>query len=263
MRKNIKFILVFVIVLSILGTFFMANLNAATSTHEAEDSSNKLKYASVSGDYVEFDAKKDAYVEMKNVNSTSSGEMSLTFYYVADNSFPLELKVNGSTVASKDTISSTSSGTVTYQASMNSGDDNSIRFKIRDAVSGIKLDKVIISDGDSNQTEEPSSTVTTEPTDDTTDDTTASEGDITLNSGDSLENAINSISAGNTIYLNSGTYKYSSTIVIEESNKGTSSKMKNIVGKGNVVIDFSTMSEDSANRGIVLDGSYWSVEVLQ
>ncbi|MEN8905299.1 MAG: pectate lyase [Clostridiales bacterium] len=159
MKTKFKVALTICVTLAVLSSsLFIATLNAASSTHEAEASSNNLKYASVSGGNVVFDNKKDAYVEMKKVNSPSSGNATLTFYYSASNSFPLELKVNGSTICSKDTISS-SSKTVSYSANMNSGSDNKIKFKIREAVSGVKLDKVVIStDGSSSGSTSSTST---------------------------------------------------------------------------------------------------------
>lgn len=93
---------------------------------------------------------------------------------------------------------------------------------------------------------------------------TPSSGDIILtpSSSTTLQQAINSLQAGNAIYLRAGTYKYSSTIVIAEGNNGTSSAMKKIYayGDGTVTIDFSSMSENSSNRGIVLAANYWHVK---
>lgn len=89
-------------------------------------------------------------------------------------------------------------------------------------------------------------------------------GDIILTPGGSmtLEQAINTVQAGKTIFLKAGTYPYSSTIVIKEGNNGTSSSMKKIYayGDGEVIIDFSSMAENSSNRGIVLAANYWHIK---
>ena len=75
--------------------------------------------------------------------------------------------------------------------------------------------------------------------------------------------AINSISAGYTIWMEEGTYKayelYGAPIVIAESNSGAEGAYKTIssINGGTVTIDFSGMAELGSNRGIVLDGSYW------
>jgi len=48
--------------------------------HEAESSSNHLKYAKVESNYVVFDQTKDAYIEMKKVNSPVTGEVTIPLY---------------------------------------------------------------------------------------------------------------------------------------------------------------------------------------
>jgi hypothetical protein len=77
-----------------------------------------------------------------------------------------------------------------------------------------------------------------------------------------LQQAINTVQPGKAIYLKAGSYKYSSTIVIAEGNNGTSSAMKKIYAYGDGVptVDFSAMSENSSNRGIVLAANYWHVK---
>lgn len=89
-------------------------------------------------------------------------------------------------------------------------------------------------------------------------------GDIILepNGSMTLEQAIKSIQPGNTIYLKSGTYKYSKTIVIAEGNNGNPGAYKKIASYGNdkPILDFSAMAENSSNRGIVLAGNYWHIK---
>ena len=85
----------------------------------------------------------------------------------------------------------------------------------------------------------------------------------TQNAPMDLLTAINSISAGYTIWMEEGTYKayelYGAPIVIAESNSGAEGAYKTIssINGGTVIIDFSGMAELGSNRGIVLDGSYW------
>lgn len=71
--------------------------------------------------------------------------------------------------------------------------------------------------------------------------------------------ALSNIPAGGVIFLLDGTYNFTSTINIEESNSGTAAKKKTIAAyKGaKVVFDFSGQATDAANRGFVLQGSYW------
>ncbi|HAP79734.1 MAG TPA: silent information regulator protein Sir2 [Ruminococcus sp.] len=72
--------------------------------------------------------------------------------------------------------------------------------------------------------------------------------------------AIKSVKAGGMIYLLEGTYKFSETIVIDDSLSGTSGGMKTISAYpgAKVVWDFSGQgAADASKRGIVLDGDYW------
>lgn len=289
MKIKMKLFLIVSVVLIIMGTIFVVTLNAASTTHEAEASTNNLKYASVVGDYVEFKETKDAYIEMKNVNSLADGELTLTFVYSATNQFPLELKVNGTTIASKDTISSTggSWNEISYVASMNSGTNNKIKFKIRDAVSGIKLDKVIIStDEDSSVTSTPVTTtsVTTTESPQSVEPTSTQDlsGNVYYvsssgNSGNSgsnfdnaldIETAISNAKSGETLMLKGGTYKISYSSgnknTINLSKSGTSSNPIKIETYNNerAIIDFqfpeNTWVQDS--YGFYLTGDYWSIK---
>ncbi|MBR6995569.1 MAG: right-handed parallel beta-helix repeat-containing protein [Ruminococcus sp.] len=81
----------------------------------------------------------------------------------------------------------------------------------------------------------------------------------TLNTPTDVLTAIKSIPAGGTIYLLGGTYKYSSPIMIEESNAGKSGAYKTIAAYPNAAVkfDFSGEAVSGTNRGFVLDGSYW------
>ncbi|WBB73958.1 cellulose-binding protein [Micromonospora sp. WMMD1128] len=76
-----------------------------------------------------------------------------------------------------------------------------------------------------------------------------------------LASAITRIAAGGTIYLRGGTYRYSQTITIGQGNNGTSSARKNIFAyPGETpILNFSAQSEDPANRGLQVGGSYWHI----
>lgn len=71
--------------------------------------------------------------------------------------------------------------------------------------------------------------------------------------------AIAQVKAGGTIYLLGGTYKYTETILIEESNSGSAGKFKTIMAyPGETVkFDFTGQEVSGSARGFVLDGSYW------
>lgn len=117
----------------------------------------------------------------------------------------------------------------------------------------------LTTDGGTTPTVTPTPTVG--PTVTPTPTVPPSSGDIILTPSGSmtLQQAINSVQPGKAIYLKAGSYKYSTTIVIAEGNNGTSSAMKKIYayGDGEPIVDFSAMSENSSNRGIVLAANYW------
>lgn len=81
----------------------------------------------------------------------------------------------------------------------------------------------------------------------------------TMNTPTDVLTAVGSVKAGGTIYLLDGTYKFDKTILIDQNNSGSAGALKTMSAYpgADVVFDFSAMSVDGANRGIVLDGSYW------
>ncbi|MFF1511011.1 carbohydrate-binding protein [Streptomyces sp. NPDC058326] len=76
-----------------------------------------------------------------------------------------------------------------------------------------------------------------------------------------LTSAIGRVAAGGTIYVRGGTYRHSTTITVPPGNNGTSSARKTLSAyPGETpVLNFSAMTEDPANRGLALNGSYWRV----
>ncbi|WP_406674682.1 RICIN domain-containing protein [Nonomuraea sp. N2-4H] len=76
-----------------------------------------------------------------------------------------------------------------------------------------------------------------------------------------LTSAITRIAPGGTIYLRGGTYNHSQTITIAPGNNGTSSARKKISAyPGETpILNFSAQSENSANRGLAVNGSYWHI----
>lgn len=76
----------------------------------------------------------------------------------------------------------------------------------------------------------------------------------------SVTDAVSKLTAGHTIYLLAGTYKFSETILISEDNSGTADAMKSMkaYNGADVTFDFSGQgAANASNRGIVLDGDYW------
>ncbi len=90
----------------------------------------------------------------------------------------------------------------------------------------------------------------------------ASNSGSSITAPTTLQNAIATVSAGGTIYMRGGTYNITATIVIAESNSGSSGATKKIFAyNGEVpVLSFAGMAVATSNRGIVLDGSYWHIK---
>ncbi|MEU1721257.1 RICIN domain-containing protein [Nonomuraea sp. NPDC005692] len=74
-----------------------------------------------------------------------------------------------------------------------------------------------------------------------------------------LTSAITRVAAGGTIYLRGGTYAFSQTVTIAPGNDGTAAARKRLSAyPGETpVLNFAAQSEDPANRGLAVNGSYW------
>ncbi|MGW7238981.1 right-handed parallel beta-helix repeat-containing protein [Streptomyces sp. NPDC054804] len=74
-----------------------------------------------------------------------------------------------------------------------------------------------------------------------------------------LTSAIGRIASGGTIYLRGGTYNYSSTVTIPAGSNGSSGARTTLSAyPGETpVLNFSSQSESSSNRGIQLYANYW------
>jgi hypothetical protein len=77
-----------------------------------------------------------------------------------------------------------------------------------------------------------------------------------------IEKAVSVVKAGETIYIRGGTYNL--TLPVALSGSGTeSSRISMLAYPGEVpVLDFSSQSLSSSNRGIVLTGSWWHIKGL-
>lgn len=83
----------------------------------------------------------------------------------------------------------------------------------------------------------------------------------TLSNPTTITAALTRISAGGTIYMRGGTYNLAQTVTIAPGNNGTSSARSTLSAyPGETpVLDFSAQSENAANRGLQVNGSYWHV----
>lgn len=85
------------------------------------------------------------------------------------------------------------------------------------------------------------------------------EGTIVDSSSDIIS-ALSSAKAGDKIYIRGGNYTFNSTVRF--GNDGTSDNMISLQAYPGErpVFDFSSMSENSSNRGIMLSGDFWHVK---
>jgi hypothetical protein len=76
-----------------------------------------------------------------------------------------------------------------------------------------------------------------------------------------LLSALNNVKAGETIFLNGGNYIIYDKITLSKS--GASGSEITLIGQTEgtrAKLDFSTMSENSANRGLTVTGNYWHIK---
>jgi hypothetical protein len=75
----------------------------------------------------------------------------------------------------------------------------------------------------------------------------------------SVQNAIDIVQAGDTIYMAAGTYKYSARINASTVGSKDSGMIQLKAVGGRAVLDFSAMKVADANQGMRLCGSYWHI----
>jgi hypothetical protein len=227
-----------------------------TTTFEAENAeivpgAAESEHAGYSGTgYANTDNEYGAYIAFSvTVSTAASYDLMFTYALSSGNRYA-SIQVNGITVVSNINFEATGAWTSwsTSSASVNLPEGTNIITLTAEQASGLpNIDKMDVSGY--------------EPDDGDSSDTDIESGDIVLSPGDDLQAAIDTIAAGNTIWLESGTYAFSQTILIAEGNNGSSGAYKGIRAAEGAqpVIDFSAMEENSSLRGIVLAGDYWHI----
>ncbi len=74
-----------------------------------------------------------------------------------------------------------------------------------------------------------------------------------------VQRAINLVQAGDTIFMQSGTYKYSSRLNASAIGRKNSGRIALFARGGRAVLDFSEMALGDNNQGMRLTGSYWHI----
>ncbi|MBA9004197.1 MULTISPECIES: carbohydrate-binding protein [Thermomonospora] len=191
------------------------------------------------------------------VNAPAAGTATLRVRFANGTATarPASLIVNGSTVQTPSfeaTGAWSTWATKTLTVSLNAG-GNTVRFSPTTSGGLPNIDYIEVETGDTT-TPPPGTALYVSPN--------GSDGAPgTESSPTTLASAISRIPAGGTIYMRGGTYRLSQTVTIPPGNNGTSSARKRLFAyPGETpVLNFSAMSEDPANRGLAVNGSYWHV----
>lgn len=78
----------------------------------------------------------------------------------------------------------------------------------------------------------------------------------------SLQMAADRVTAGDTIYMNAGTYYYGERVNLRIVGAANSGRIALFAKDGRAILDFSEMEVDDNNQGIRLTGSYWHMKGL-
>lgn len=85
--------------------------------------------------------------------------------------------------------------------------------------------------------------------------------DYTVSTTAEFLNALNNVKAGETIFLNGGNYVVDSKITLSISGEeGNEITLLGQTEGDRAKLDFSSMSENSSNQGIVLTGNFWHIK---
>jgi hypothetical protein len=250
------------LVVGAVGVLATGPAAAASTRHEAETSpavctgTIDSNWSGFSGSgFCNANNATGAYAQF-TVNAAAAGTATLGVRFAngTTGSRPADLIVNGTTVQSvsfEGTGAWDTWATKTLTVTVKSG-SNTIRFNPTNSAGLANLDYL---DFESGGTPPPAGNALY----------VAPNGSAgaagTQSDPTTLASAITRISAGGTIYLRGGTYNHSQTVTIAPGNNGTSSARKKLSAyPGETpILNFSAQSEDPANRGLAVNGSYWHV----
>ncbi|MGN9790042.1 carbohydrate-binding protein [Streptomyces sp. OZ13] len=200
-----------------------------------------------------------AYVQF-TVNAPSAGTATLGVRFAngSGTARPATVTVNGSTATSASFEGTGAWGTwatKTLTVPVQAG-SNTVRLSPTTSAGLPNIDYLDVETSGDTTTPPPSgSALYVAPNG--TDSASGTQSDPTT-----LTSAISRITPGGTIYLRGGTYRHSQTVTIPQGNNGTSGDRTELSAyPGETpVLNFSAQSEDPANRGLAVNGSYWHVK---
>jgi len=196
-----------------------------------------------------------AYAQF-TVNAAAAGTATLAVRFAngTTSGRAADVIVNGTTAqaASFDGTGAWSTwATRTLTVTVNAG-TNTIRLNPTSSAGLPNVDYIELTSGDTNP--QPGNALYVSPTGSA--GASGTESDPTT-----LTSAITRITTGGTIYMRRGTYNLAQTVTIAPGNNGTSSARKRLSAyPGETpILNFSAMAEDSANRGLAVNGSFWHI----
>ncbi|WP_329619629.1 carbohydrate-binding protein [Streptomyces sp. NBC_01255] len=239
---------------------------AATTTYEAE-ASPAVCTGTIDSDWAGFTGSgfcngtnaAGAYAQF-TVNAPAAGTATLTVRFAngTTTARPAALTVNGSAVSSSSyetTGAWTTWATKTFTVPVGAG-ANTVRFDPTGAAGLPNIDRL---DVETAGTTTPPSGSALYVAPNGTDGAAG-----TISAPTTLSSAITRVASGGTIYLRGGTYNHSRTVTVPAGQNGTAAARTRLSAYPGErpVLNFSAMTEDPANRGLAVNGSYWHVSGL-
>ena len=81
---------------------------------------------------------------------------------------------------------------------------------------------------------------------------------------DEIRSALSSASAGDVIYVRSGTYSFTTSVRMNaDGQAGNMISFLVYPGDERPIFDFSSMSENSSNRAVIVSGDYWHIKGIE
>ncbi|MEU4539581.1 CBM35 domain-containing protein [Streptosporangium sp. NPDC023825] len=188
------------------------------------------------------------------VNAATAGTATLAVRFAnGTTARPANLIVNGTTaqpVSFEGTGTWATWATKTLTITVNAG-ANTIRFTPTGSAGLPNLDHLDVETGD-----QPPPANTLYVATNGTDNAAGTESAPTT-----LTSAITRVAPGGTIFMRGGRYDLSQTVTIAPGNNGTSGARKKLSAHPGEtpVLNFSAQSEDPANRGLAVGGSFWHI----
>jgi pectate disaccharide-lyase len=200
-----------------------------------------------------------------NAPAAGAATVAVRFANGTTSSRPANLLVNGGTVQTpsfEGTGAWSTWVTKTLTVTLNAG-NNTIRFNPTGSAGLPNIDYIDLTTGGTTPTTPPPTTTSPPPAGNAlyvapngSDSAAGTQANPTT-----LTSAITRVAAGGTIYMRGGTYNLSQTVTIAQNNNGTASARKKLSAyPGETpILNFSAQSENSANRGLAIGGSWWHI----